>query len=289
MKVAIVVDSACGLSKEQAEMLGWNLLPLNIEIDGKNFADGVEITSKNFFEFYKKESKAKTSAFTLGYVEELFTKLSQEYDKILVYPISKYLSSAYSMLKVVAENFPKLRIVESIQVAQLMVFDLLRFENKKVANEVEFEQAVKEMEKGVRKQSITLIPKYNDCLVKGGRLHPAAALVAKLLKIVPLIKFEDGQLLKEGKGLVFSKSVKKMLESKFELFSTLNENKVVVILHSEPAEIQEFVNYAKKVFNCNPLMSYIPSVVAIHTGPEAFVCVVTELEKEVQEKLKSIF
>ncbi|WP_406617827.1 DegV family protein [Mycoplasmopsis lipophila] len=289
MKIAIVIDSAAGLSKEQVEKLGWYLLPLNIDIEGKNFIDGVEINSTNFFDYYKKESKAKTSAFHLGYAEELFTKLSMEYDSIVVYPISKYLSSAYSMLQVIQSDFPKLKVIESIQVAQLMLFDLLYLENKNIQNEQDLDNVIKSIENGERKQSITLIPKYNDCLVKGGRLHPAAALIAKLLKIVPLIKFENGQLLKESKGLVFAKSVKKMLESKLDFYNNLSDNRCVILLHSQPKELEEFVKYTKEIYHIEPFISYIPTVVSIHTGAEAFVCIVTELDPKIQEKIKTIF
>ncbi len=50
MKYAIVTDSSIGLTKAQTEKLGWFFLPLNLVIDGVNYADGVDITSDTLFE-----------------------------------------------------------------------------------------------------------------------------------------------------------------------------------------------------------------------------------------------
>ncbi|WP_430001023.1 DegV family protein, partial [Mycoplasmopsis bovis] len=66
------------------------------------------------------------------------------------------------------------------------------------------------------KHSVSVIPKYNRYLVKGGRLHPAAALVARMLKLVPIIKWEDGQLMKENIGRNFEKTISKNLSQKYE-------------------------------------------------------------------------
>lgn len=49
MKYAIVTDSSIGLTKAQTEKLGWHFLPLNLVIDGVNYADGIDITSDTLF------------------------------------------------------------------------------------------------------------------------------------------------------------------------------------------------------------------------------------------------
>lgn len=290
MKIAIVIDSASGLSKQQTEKLGWYLLPLQMEIDGKNYMDGLDLVHENFFNIYKKESKAKTSTFNIAYATDLFTNLSKEYDKILVYPISKYLSSSYALLKNMESDFPKLRIIESVQIAQLMTIDLLLFEEKNIQNENSFEEAVKIIEQDVRRQSITLMPKYNDYLVKGGRLHPSAALIAKLLKIVPMIKWDDGQLKKEGKGIVFNKTVKKCIQSKQNFYETLQlNNRCSFILHSNSNNVEEYAQAMKHIYQESPIISYIPNVICIHTGPEAITIINTEVTPGVKKKLEEIY
>ncbi|MFL1037999.1 DegV family protein, partial [Mycoplasmopsis synoviae] len=85
---------------------------------------------------------------------------------------------------------------------------LLNFENKlkDVKSEEQFQPLLLDLQK-TDQYSVSLVPKYNNFLVKGGRLSPQAALLAKLLNIVPIIKFENGELKKEGKGRIFERVV----------------------------------------------------------------------------------
>lgn len=267
-KIAIVVDSSSGLTKKQAEEKGWFFIPLHIEIDDKLYDDGINISNDTLFNIFNANSKmAKTSSTKLGEVIELIEKLNQSYDKILIYPISKFLSGQYQSIKMLESDYPKLRVVESTNIAAPTVLDLINFEEN-IKNGISFEDAFEQFK--VNKNSISLMPKYNDFLVKGGRLSPAAATLARLLKIVPIISFSEGQLLKEGKGRVFAKTVFNVIEDKAKNYNSDSE---LIILHSNNSEIQDYINFAKEKINAQIYVGSIPSVVAIHTGPEAVVVI----------------
>lgn len=289
-KIAIVVDSSCGLTKEQAEKLNWHYLPLVVEIDSNEYLDGVDLTSDNLFDVFKADSKtARTSASKIGQAHELLDKLSQEYDKIIVYTISMYLSSQYSFFKTIENDFPKIVVVNSKSIAFLTVMQLLNFENKlkDVKSEEEFEALLVDLEK-TDQYSVSLVPKYNNFLVKGGRLSPQAALLAKLLNIVPIIKFENGELKKEGKGRIFERVVTKVIQDKLSEDFNPNKNDVV-LLHSNNLQINSFKNKLTKKYNVNCYIFNIPSVVAIHTGPEALVVIkMPKMNAHLVKKLKSL-
>ncbi|QZE12219.1 DegV family protein [Mycoplasma sp. Ms02] len=265
--IAIVVDSSCGLTKEQVEEKGWFFLPLHIEIDQTIYDDGINLNSSNIFEIFSKDSKnAKTSLTKPGEGVELFEKLSKEYEHIVFYPISKHLSGQYQAFKLLESEFPKLKVVESKRIAQLIVLDLLAFEQN-LKNGMNFQEAFDKIN-DFQKAYISLMPKYNDFLVKGGRLHAAAATVAKLFKIIPIIKFEDGQLLKEDKGRVFDKTVNNVITKKANEASG-----TMMILHSGNQNIDSIVEYAEQESNRKVYVASIAPVVAIHTGPEAVVVI----------------
>lgn len=50
MSIAIVTDTACNITPEQAEELGIYLLPLEIVMDGETYKDGFEINTQEFYE-----------------------------------------------------------------------------------------------------------------------------------------------------------------------------------------------------------------------------------------------
>lgn len=287
MKYAIVVDSSCGLTQEQAEKLGYFYLPLHITINNKEYRDGIDVNGANLFDFYDKKSFGKTSAVNMGQANDLLEELSSEYDKVLVYPISKHLSGTCSALTTIAQEYENVRVVQSIQVVQIILLDLVWFQYQMSIDPSKFDEYVDQLENGWFRNTVTLIPKYNDYLVKGGRLHPAAAAVAKLFKIVPMICFEQGQLKKEGVGRSFTKTTLKSVEKKKEILP-LKEGKepLAMVLHSMALENEksEFINKVVQEFNVNPVVDIIPPVIAIHTGPEALAIVIFELDRVIIDK-----
>ncbi|WP_036452070.1 DegV family protein [Mycoplasma buteonis] len=284
LKIAIVVDSSAGLSKQEATKNNWFFIPLMIFFDDKKLADGIDITSDNLFDHYNLESgSAKTSATPIGIAQDTFEKLSSEYDYVLVFPISKYLSSQAAMLESAAKDFANVRVIQSVYVAHLISLKVKEFESM-IQKGFSFEEAANQIEKWDDQIDVTLVPKYNDYLVKGGRLSPAAATLAKLLQIVPMIKFTDGSLVKEGKGRIFSKTIQKVIDSKFENLTDI-ENYDCVILHSGNLEISQYVEYLTSKYNIVPYISSLANVIAMHTGPEAIVIIKLPKLSESQKAL----
>ncbi|WP_426461210.1 DegV family protein [Mycoplasma hafezii] len=270
-KTAIVIDSSAGFSQVEAHKNNWFFLPLLIFIDDKKLQDGIDITSDNLFEHYHLESgTAKTSATPLGIATDLLAKLSSEYDQVVVFPISKHLSSQNQMLINLAQDFPNVKVIESLYVAELIPLKIRELESL-LEKGVSLEEAVAYLNNWDTRYDVTLVPKFNDYLVKGGRLSPAAATLAKLLQIVPMIKFEAGELLKEGKGRTFNKTVQKVIDSKFANHN--NDEYDCVILHSDNQEIEQYLSYVKENYGLEPFVAKIPNVVAMHTGPEAIVII----------------
>ncbi|WP_029513476.1 DegV family protein [Mycoplasmopsis primatum] len=274
MKYAIVVDSSIGLTKYETEKLGWYFLPLNINIDGTNYADGVDITPKTLFEKFNLKSDVKTSMFNMKEAIDLFTKLSNEVDRIFVYPISTHLSNTCDTLTAMRNDFPKLRVIRSKQISVPLLFDAIWLDSKLKSEPEKADQFVETIEKATWNNSVTLIPKHNRYLVKGGRLHPAAAGIARLLKLVPLIRWFDGQLLKEGIGRNFEKSILKNAQDKVKNFKLEKDFTMIpIIIQSgvDSHDLEQYSNTIKDLTNISPWVFDIPPVVAMHTGPESYV------------------
>lgn len=282
MKIAIVVDSSSNLSLQETLKLGWYLLPMSITIDSKEYIDGIDINSSMFNQIYKNSSIAKTSATNIQEINNMYDKLSKEYDKVVVYPISKHLSSQYNTFKLVANNYENVYVVESNNICEHIVFDLLAFKDKNIQSEEQFIEEFNKLGKYKKSDLTLLIPKSNEPLVKGGRLHPAAAAVAKLLQIVPVISF-DGELKRYDKSRVFRKTLSKYI--KLSLEKSRNEGTKIILLHSHSEDIDdirdEFVGQINHEY-------YIPCTVAIHTGIEAIAIINTNVEQKYIDILNNL-
>ncbi|QGZ97957.1 DegV family EDD domain-containing protein [Mycoplasma sp. NEAQ87857] len=280
-KIAILVDSSSGLTKKQAAQHNWHFLPLLVSLDGVEYKDGIELTGTNLFNHFSLNSNnVKTSSTPLGLVHQELEKLSKEYDEIIFFPISKHLSSQYQMLLTLMDEFPKLKVVQSLYVAILIPL-MVKYLEQLIKDGMDSDSAIKQVEQWNNDFKVTLLPKYNDYLVKGGRLHPTAATIAKLLKIVPLIAFDNGQLIKEGKGRIFLKSVYNSIDDK-----VMDDDSEFIILHSNNNDINEIVDYIQTKHNKKVYVALLPNVIAIHTGPEAIVVIKT---KKLTEEQKALF
>lgn len=278
MKIAYIVDSSCGLTKKEVNSLGWYFLPLFINIDGVEYADGIDIDSKKIKQIYTKDSKVSTSATPIGMVEKLLDQLTKNYDRILIYPISQHLSSQYQNISMVVKKYKNVNLISSYGACQPIVDDLVKIEKQIKTKKISYKRAVEKLgnPKHRNESQIYLIPKYKDALLNGGRLTPLAAKIANLLQIIPIINFENGALQKFGKGRVFDKTCLKTLTkiiSESEHNRNSKSKNSLILLHMSCTDLPNLINRIEPLAKENNLdikVYPLPPVISIHTGLESF-------------------
>lgn len=263
MKLGIIIDSSAGLTKAETDKKGWGLLPLYLSIDGKDFADGIDITPEEYYANININQDVRTSATPPGLIMDMFEKFSKKYDHVLVYGLSKSLSSQSNNLMTFASEFKNIHVVESKGVGYSIVRDVELAET--MSKDHDIESIVKKMNDLSAQQYGLLLPATMQWLVKGGRVSNSAAAMANLLKIVPIIEFKEGKLDKYGKGRVFSKAVIKTATS---LKEDLGSSREIIIYHGEFDGMQDILNELKTTLGNEIIFKYFPPIVANHTGPE---------------------
>lgn len=263
MKLGIIIDSSAGLTKAEADKKGWGLLPLFLSIDGKDYADGIDITPEKYYEIINIENDVRTSATPPGLIVDMFEKFSKKYDHVLVYGLSKALSSQSNNLMTFGGDFENVHIVESKGVGHAIVKDLEVIE-KMVKDGDSIEKIVDKANKLTAQQYGLLLPATMKWLLKGGRVSPAAAAMGNLLKIIPIISFKDGELDKHGKGRVFSKAVYKTAMYLKDDMPGYEFH----IYHGQFEGMDEILNELKVILGDKAIFTYVPPSIANHTGPE---------------------
>ena len=82
-KIAIVADSNIGISQELAKKMGIYILPMPFLIDEKEYLDGVDLFTKEFYEYLEKDADVSTSQPSPESIIKLWDKLLEEYDEIV--------------------------------------------------------------------------------------------------------------------------------------------------------------------------------------------------------------
>ena len=79
-KIHIVTDSTADLTTEQIAQYSIHIVPLNIQIDGKSYIDGVDVQAESFLEMMRKSKELpKSSQPAVGVFQELYDELGKKW------------------------------------------------------------------------------------------------------------------------------------------------------------------------------------------------------------------
>ncbi|ATZ16441.1 DegV family protein with EDD domain [Entomoplasma freundtii] len=271
MRIAILTDSSWGGNPHDYRDL--YVVPLMMtDENGQEILDNK--LSKN--EFYKllDEQKLKTALTPPGIMLAMWDKLLIDYDQVIFAGISKGLSSQFNTYRVVSETEDKYKgkvfVVDTNGVSVVLEHEIEKIVLWTAKNKNGFE-VMELMAKENQDFCAFIIPKSLETLKRGGRITPTAAAMAKVLKIVPILRY-DGTIDKEGTARTFKRAIN-------EALSLIRKNCKNVthidLAYSESPEV--VINLvrdliAKEGFKIN-LYRHLPYVIAAHTGRETFALV----------------
>ncbi len=189
----IISDSTCDLSAEFIQKYNIQVIPLSIFIAGRNYLDGVELTTPALFELVEKNGELpKTSAPSIETYKAVFDK----YPELVYIGISSKLSASYqsSLLALEGSNAQKKIAIDSLNLSTgigllvLAASDLSRkgFSANQIAEQIY---------PRISKVHTSFVIDTLDYLYKGGRCSALELVVGSLLKIRPVIEVRpDGTL-----------------------------------------------------------------------------------------------
>lgn len=262
MKLGIIVDSSSGLTKDEANKRGWGFLPLITILDDKEYRDGEDLTPDTYYKTININITVRTSFTPTILVEELFQEMSKKYEHVLVYTLSKELSTQWKNVTHISKDFSNIHVIDSKGVGNAIVSDLELLESQ--YNGKNWEDIKKNADINSSLIFGFAIPKTMAWLVKGGRVSGATAALGKLLNIVPVIALTNGKLEKHDKGRKFDKTIANSAKELSEKFPSTKDYQFTVY-HANNSEINDLLpsieEYLGKV-----KVAYFPPVITNHIG-----------------------
>ena len=268
--IKIITDSSCDLPKEIVREYGIEVVPLSVEIDGKRYIEGKDITPE---EYWQKMQKAKTLPKTSqpppAMFADVFKKIIDEGNEPLCITISSKLSGTYQSALVgndISGN--KAVVFDSLAGSlshgiQVLMAARLSQAGKKM-NEI-----LKELER-YRKSVKIIIPLDTlENIVKGGRLSRVQGTVAKLLNIKVILHGVEGEvkMLKKVRGM------KRFREAILEIINNLNPEpgRIFGITHVDNLEDALFISEALKRFGSEVIVNSMGLVMATYAGMKGMI------------------
>lgn len=273
MKIAVVTDSSAGVSAQDALDQGIFVARMPLVVDDREFMEELDISRQELINAMRMGSTVKTSQPPLGQLVALFDSLLESHDHLIFLPISSKLSGTYQTAMALAQDYDgRVSVVDSLFVSAPLYATTL--EVKKMADMGMDPEAIRLK---VEKESwmyASLIPDDITYLKRGGRISSAAAAIANLLKIVPVLKVYNGEIDLADKVRTYKKAVKVGTDLALPE-DDLNQYEIIVldgdcdekVYHSLVKEIEGRVGF--KV-----IQRQLYPIVMAHTGPGSIaICV----------------
>lgn len=272
-RIAVVVDSTAVIDKELFD-INNNLysLPLHLIIDDKSFKDGIDITPSEFcFKMNKCVHVPTTSQPPVGDVFELFEELVEQYDYIIYITISSKLSGTFQtgMLAKNQVSKDKIIVFDSLftsTIQKQMAIKTLELIKKGSS----IENIIENLEYIKSNSKIYLVVDNLEHLHRTGRLSLSASSFGKIMKIKPILSFEQGEILLKNKVRTMSKVYTHLIE--LIANEKLSSSSKIIIAHANGYDYA--LKLKEKVLEIYPehivMIEELSPVISVHTGDKSF-------------------
>lgn len=272
-KIAILADSGCQLPVNQLEDQGIFIVPLTITIGEKSYLDQIDIDSLTVFEKMEKDNvMVMTSQPSIGVLEETVKRIKDAgYDHVIALPIATGLSSTLNGMKLACDMVDiDVTLIDTKATARNQK-ELVETAQRLVEQGQDL-PFIKQVLEDMVDHSGTIIMVPNlDHLKKGGRITPAVALLAGLLKIVPIMKLNydlGGKIDSLDKVRTVKKANLKIIQHMIEECHINSQDYVFAIEHvlSQDLALEMKQKLIDTIGDCDIIVRELPAVVGAHMG-----------------------
>ncbi len=185
----IVCDSGVDLSIDEYKALGVTVIPLKVEVDGKSYQTGVNISPEEFYDLMDSaKNMPKTSTPSIGEIADVYRDLAKEDPNIISIHISSGLSGTWAAAKQAATLVPEanISVIDTLTLSAGTAWQVRAavalVKAKKTREEILAHLA--QIQRAVTSHFTLPDLKY---LIAGGRIGHLKGLLASLLGIKPII------------------------------------------------------------------------------------------------------
>lgn len=270
-KIAVLADSGCQI-EITGDHPGIYIAPLCITMKQKTYLDQLEVTSIDVFKTMEKENLiVQTSQPSTGEMLKAVEKIKEDgYEEIIGIPIATGLSSTLNGMKVACDmvGLP-ITLIDSKGTARNQ--RELVYKARELVEAGKDVDYIKDVLEDMVEHSGTVIMVPNlDHLKKGGRITPAVALLAGMLKIVPVMELNyklGGKIDTLTKVRTVKKAAKSLIDRAIEKGADASTYAFAiehVLCEKEANDLKDYL--ISQIGECDVVVRELPAVVGAHMG-----------------------
>ena len=281
MTVKIITDSLSDITSDIAEGLGITVVPLTVLFGHESFLDRVTMTTDEFYHrLTHQDVWPTTTQPPPGTFADIYDKLAEETDEILVVTLSTKLSGTYeSALN--AKNLMKkkcrIEIINSQTVAMGLGLIVIAAAKKAQAG-ANLNELTDLVRSAMSRSQVVMYFDTLKYLAKGGRIGKAQGLLGSLLSVKPILTIKDGEVA----PLTRVRAQMSGMDYLYNFVAGFPNIEELAVEHSTtPDEADKLIERLSSIFPKERIYrSTVSPVLGTYAGPNALAVTVLAAEKE---------
>lgn len=245
--VKIITDSASDLPKEYIKKYNIEIVPLTVELEGKIYKDGVDITTEKFNQLMIKSNQLpKTAHPSPETFKKVFLKYINDGYDILCLTISSKLSGTYQSAMIAKNNIKtseKIFVFDTLAASSGEALQVIKA-SKLIQKGEKIKEVLRKLTEYRNRINILILLDTLENIVKGGRLTKIQGVIAKILNFKIILHNNEGavEMLEKIRGKKrFFKKVLEIIDERMKKLNLSNLN--VGITHVD--NIEEAIMFKK--------------------------------------------
>lgn len=201
MSVRIVIDSASDITKQRADELHLDFMPLKTIFGEEEYLDGITITHRQFYEKLIECGTIPTTSQIPPYeFEKKFKEIREAGDTAVVITLSSLLSGTYQSAVLASEGYEDcICLVDSLNLS-LGIQNLILYAVRLRDRGLSAVEIAAELDRIKDKIVVLAVFDTLEYLKQGGRISKTAAWAGTMLAIKPVISVVKGEVAILGKA-----------------------------------------------------------------------------------------
>jgi DegV family protein with EDD domain len=216
MTVKVITDSTADLPADLARSLGITIVPVYVNLCGRSYRDGVDITLDEIYrKMVENDTPMTTSQPSPAEFAEAFRRVLKETDEVISINLTSRLSGLYESAvrgKEMVAGKGKIEVVDSASLT--MGLGLITIAAARIANSgATLFQVLEETKKAITHTHAWGIFDTLKYVLRSGRLSKAGNLLGSLLNVKPLLTIKEGTLRPLGLVRTRMKGMERLIEN----------------------------------------------------------------------------
>lgn len=272
--VAIVTDTTSDIAAETARALGLTVVPLFVNFGRRTYRDGVDLDRESFYRMLATDAELPTTTQpTAKMFEEAFAPLVAAGRPVIGVFISQLLSGTINSARAAKDQFPDARIelVDSATATAGLGLQAIHAAELAQAG-ASADEILAALERDrAHQHGYATVPDLRH-LARTGRIGKARAALGGLLKIVPVLRLDRGEVEEQARVRTFARAQDEIIAASVRDIGDVSRARIQV-MHTHAPDVAQglmdrFVERLPGAPHSIALADAGP-VIAVHAGQGA--------------------